>query len=127
MPGEPRGEAMVASIRDRRVKARPSIRNPVSRVSIVRILVTGGSGFIGAGVVKALVDRGDHVIAFDIAGTARLDAILAQHSNCPLLSTARERGPAKLSARSRGRSTLRTDLPLSNIAKQKTIRIRSSF
>jgi UDP-glucose 4-epimerase len=47
----------------------------------VRILVTGGSGFIGAGVVKALAGRGDHVIAFDIAGTARLDAILAQHSN----------------------------------------------
>jgi 3beta-hydroxy-delta5-steroid dehydrogenase/steroid delta-isomerase len=52
----------------------------------VRILVTGGSGLIGAGVVKALVDRGDHVIAFDIAGTARLDAILAQLSFPKIIS-----------------------------------------
>jgi UDP-glucose 4-epimerase len=63
------------------VKVRSSISKPVSRVSIVRILVTGGSGFIGAGVVKVLADRGDHVTAFDIARTARLDAILAQHAN----------------------------------------------
>jgi UDP-glucose 4-epimerase len=68
---------MVATISERHVR-RSANR---SAESIVRILVTGGSGFIGAGVVKALAGRGDHVIAFDIAGTARLDAILAQHSN----------------------------------------------
>jgi UDP-glucose 4-epimerase len=46
-----------------------------------RILVTGGSGFIGASVVKALAARGDEVIAFDIAGSARLAAMVREHPN----------------------------------------------
>jgi nucleoside-diphosphate-sugar epimerase len=38
---------------------------------MARILVTGGSGFIGAGIVKHLAARGDEVIAFDMARTLR--------------------------------------------------------
>src|SRR5215216_4625198 len=45
------------------------------------ILVTGGSGFIGSSVAKALAARGDRVVAFDVMRTARLEAILAQHGN----------------------------------------------
>jgi UDP-glucose 4-epimerase len=46
-----------------------------------RILVTGGAGFIGASVVKALAARGDEVIAFDIADSARLAAMVRTHPN----------------------------------------------
>lgn len=48
---------------------------------MARILVTGGSGFIGSGVVKALAARGDSVVAFDIARSPRLDAAMAEHKN----------------------------------------------
>jgi nucleoside-diphosphate-sugar epimerase len=48
---------------------------------MARILVTGGSGFIGAGIVKHLAARGDEVIAFDMARTLRLEAVLAEHRN----------------------------------------------
>ena len=46
-----------------------------------RILITGGAGFIGFAVAKALSARGDEVIAFDIARSPRLDAEIAQHKN----------------------------------------------
>ena len=46
-----------------------------------RILITGGAGFIGAGVVKRLAERGDEVVAFDIARSPRLEAALAEHRN----------------------------------------------
>lgn len=45
-----------------------------------RVLVTGGSGFIGAAVAAALARRGDHVLATDIAETPPVTA-LAQE--CP--------------------------------------------
>lgn len=48
---------------------------------MARILVTGGSGFIGAGVAAALAARGDDVTVFDIARSARLAALLAAHKN----------------------------------------------
>src|SRR5262245_21360069 len=48
---------------------------------MARILVTGGAGFIGAGVARMLAARGDEVVAFDIARTPRLEAGLGAHSN----------------------------------------------
>ena len=45
------------------------------------VLVTGGSGFIGSAVVKALAARGDEVIVFDIARSARIDTALAEFRN----------------------------------------------
>lgn len=47
----------------------------------MRILVTGGAGFIGSAVAAALAARGDEVIAFDIARSARLDAVLTDRPN----------------------------------------------
>jgi UDP-glucose 4-epimerase len=48
---------------------------------MARILITGGSGFIGSSVADALAARGDDVVAFDIARTPRLEALLARHRN----------------------------------------------
>jgi UDP-glucose 4-epimerase len=48
---------------------------------VSRILITGGAGFIGSGVAKTLAVRGDEVIAFDIARSARLNAALVEHRN----------------------------------------------
>lgn len=43
------------------------------------VLVTGGSGFIGAAVVEALAARGDRVTVFDVAESPRLRAIRERH------------------------------------------------
>jgi UDP-glucose 4-epimerase len=42
---------------------------------MVRILVTGGAGFIGTAVVEALAQRGDAAVAFDVHETPRLAAL----------------------------------------------------
>jgi 2-alkyl-3-oxoalkanoate reductase len=41
----------------------------------VRVLVTGGSSLIGAGVARAIAGRGDEVIAFQRSPSARLDGV----------------------------------------------------
>ena len=48
---------------------------------MLRILVTGGAGFIGGAVVAALGARGDDVVAFDVARSPRLESILAERRN----------------------------------------------
>jgi UDP-glucose 4-epimerase len=48
---------------------------------MARILVTGGSGFVGAEIVATLATRGDRVIAFDLRSSRRLDTLLALHDN----------------------------------------------
>jgi nucleoside-diphosphate-sugar epimerase len=45
------------------------------------ILVTGGSGFIGAAVVEALAARGDRVVAFDLAEGERLRTLRSADPN----------------------------------------------
>lgn len=46
---------------------------------MARILITGGSGFIGSGVARALAERGDEAIVFDVARSPRLDAVMSAH------------------------------------------------
>ena len=52
----------------------------------MRILVTGGSGFIGSHLVERLLDRGDEVYVVDDLSTGRLDNLSAvrQHSDLHL-------------------------------------------
>ena len=52
----------------------------------MRILVTGGSGFIGSHLVERLLDRGDEVFVVDDLSTGRLDNLSAvrQHSDLHL-------------------------------------------
>jgi len=46
---------------------------------VTRILVTGGSGFIGSSVVRALAERGDEVMAVDVSQTAAVSDLLATY------------------------------------------------
>ena len=46
---------------------------------MARILITGGSGFIGAGVARALAARGDEVVVFDIARSRALEGVVREH------------------------------------------------
>jgi nucleoside-diphosphate-sugar epimerase len=52
---------------------------PAGRVRPARYLITGAKGFIGAWVVKDLVERGDRPYVFDIdTGAQRLEALLSR-------------------------------------------------
>ena len=41
----------------------------------MKILVTGGAGFIGSNLCEALIDRGDEVICLDNFSTGKIDNI----------------------------------------------------
>jgi UDP-glucose 4-epimerase len=42
----------------------------------VRVLITGGAGFLGSHLAEAFLSRGDHVVAMDIAGTEKVEHLL---------------------------------------------------
>jgi nucleoside-diphosphate-sugar epimerase len=46
---------------------------------MARYLVTGGSGFVGAEIVAALVGRGDDVVVFDLRSSPRIDGLMAEY------------------------------------------------
>lgn len=48
---------------------------------MVSIIVTGANGFLGSGIVKALAERGDRVVAFDIAIGRELQELAGRHGN----------------------------------------------
>jgi UDP-glucose 4-epimerase len=42
----------------------------------MKVLITGGAGFIGSHLAEAFLDRGDEVVVMDIAGTAKLEHLM---------------------------------------------------
>jgi len=44
----------------------------------MRVLITGGAGFLGSHLAEAFLERGDQVTAMDIAGTEKIDHILEE-------------------------------------------------
>ena len=62
----------------------------------MRVLITGGGGFLGAAIARALVARGDTAIAFDtqlagLANAARTSAWSACPATSPTWPTSRTR------------------------------------
>ena len=57
----------------------------------MRVLVTGGSGFIGSYLVERLLDRGDEVFVVDNLSTGSLDNLSAvrHHSDLHLTTSIR--------------------------------------
>jgi nucleoside-diphosphate-sugar epimerase len=53
---------------------------------MARVLVTGGAGFIGAAVVRALAARGDEVYAFDLPGVRGHHVLAERHPGVSALS-----------------------------------------
>ncbi len=46
---------------------------------MARVLITGGSGFIGSGVARVLTKRGDEVTVFDVARSRNLDLLVSAY------------------------------------------------
>jgi UDP-glucose 4-epimerase len=42
----------------------------------MKVLITGGAGFLGAHLAQAFLERGDEVVVMDIAGTAKIEHLI---------------------------------------------------
>ena len=52
----------------------------------MRVLITGGSGFVGAALARHLSARGDEVVVFDLAMSPSIAALTARHRNASFLA-----------------------------------------
>ena len=72
----------------------------------MRVLITGGAGFVGSHLAEALLERGDEVFVLDNLSTGSIDNI-AHLKGAPAVSLHHRHGHQRAAAR-RARSTAAT-------------------
>ena len=86
----------------------------------MKVLITGGTGFLGSHLVEACLERGDEVLVMDTAGTAKIEHLMGNprlaYHNASLLN------PDVIDRLMRGS---RIGLPHGSRRRRRTLRDRS--